>query len=439
VLTTVREPTLGDGYVRKSSMSLTGLSRLMALLMLGCALSFLGMIIVLAQSEAPIKPVWETIRITPMASDLRIFWGVYGDNAHNHPQAVARGFELYAELSTYADYRDNQKENIVAFLGKNRTNPWRRPPFFEKSVRLNIAEIPRGRAMIVHDIEIEYEHSATKAWLDREARAASGATTLEEFTEAYYREWAKWFWLPCAWTKEQFPDIPVGIYGVQPFRRGSGPADYGPEGTMHGDEAVWKYIDPHVDFYVASTYISHDGPETFFYLASTVEESFKVTRAYGSKPVYAYVWPRFHEGSPRWALEELPADLVEAMAVVPFFSGARGVVLWGYEPTVKGQPYTRLPEFMNSLGRVSDLSARIAAARLLEHDPAHVLWKEKLPLVRVLQVADDECVIMASNPWQGHQASSTVQAYCGALLLTLPVEGRRTEIFYSQGPVIIRK
>src|SRR5262245_29557308 len=174
---------------------------------------------------------WETIRATPMVGDLRIFWGVYGDNTRNVPQAVAHGFELYAELGTYADYRGNQKENIVKFLGSNRTNPWKRPAFFEKTIRLNISELPAGRAcgdprwrparcaMIVHDIEFEYERSAAKAWLDGEARAASGAKTLEEFTEAYFREWAKWFWLPCAWTKEQFPGVPVGIYGAQPFRR----------------------------------------------------------------------------------------------------------------------------------------------------------------------------------------------------------------------------
>jgi hypothetical protein len=50
-------------------------------------------------------------------------------------------------------------------------------------------------------------------------RAASIATTREQFADAYLREWATWFTLPCQWTKERFPGTPVGIYGPQPFRR----------------------------------------------------------------------------------------------------------------------------------------------------------------------------------------------------------------------------
>ena len=43
----------------------------------------------------------------------------------------------------------------------------------------------------------------------------------------------------------------------------------------------------------------------------------------------------------------------------------RGVALWGSEPKRQGQYYHTLPIFMTSLGRVSDLSAKIAAAKLI--------------------------------------------------------------------------
>jgi hypothetical protein len=80
------------------------------------------------------------------------------------------------------------------------------------------------------------------------------------------------------------------------------------------------------------------------------------------------------------------------------FCGARGLALWSSEPKRQGQYYHTLPVFMSSLGRISDLSAKIAAAKLMPDKTAHVFWKAKRPLIRRIRVSADEWIILAVNP-----------------------------------------
>jgi len=120
------------------------------------------------------------------------------------------------------------------------------------------------------------------------------------------------------------------------------------------------------------------------------------------------------------------------MAVVPYFCGAKGVVVWGWEPGQKGQYYRNLPLFAQSLGRVSDLSERLASAELVIDEPAHVLWKEKRPLVRKFRISEDEWAVLAVNPWQTDTEQSKVSVPCGARQVDVPLIGRHTGVFLVQ-------
>ena len=346
-------------------------------------------------------------------------------------------------LNTYADYPGNQKENIDRALKGNRTNPWKKPDFFERIIHRNIAQAGRVGEILVHDIEFDFEEDVDKAWEDMEAREASGAATKDEFAGAYFREWASWFSLPCQWAKQDRPGMPVGLYGPQPFRRDywgvAGKSAQQIDGTHRSDAELWQYIDPHVDFYVASVYVFYDDPGSIYYLAANVEENYQRTRRYGNKPVYAYEWLRYHDSNKKLAGQELAPYLVEAMAVVPYFCGAKGVVLWGWEPGRKGQYYANLPLFAQSLGRISDLSKRLAKAELVIDEPAHVLWKEKRPLVRKFKLSDDEWVVLAVNPWQADDARSSTRATCGTKTVELPLVGRHTGIFEVRGDQVTKR
>lgn len=391
-----------------------------------------------ASPSPPTLPTWADVRSVPTKGDLKVFWNVGGgDKEYNNQEAVAHGFRLVNLLGTYADYPGRQKENIAHAQENNRTNPWKKPDFFERIIRRNIANAGRDGEIFVHDIEFQFEEDIDKAWEDAEARAASGSTTKEEFAEAYMRQWATWFWLPCKWTKEVRPDMPVGLYGPQPFRRDywgvAGKSAQQIDGTHRSDAELWRHIDPHVDFYIASVYIFYDDPGSIYYLAANVEENYQRTRRYGNRPVYAYEWLRYHNSNKKLAGQELAPYLVEAMAVVPYFCGAKGVVLWGWEPGRKGQYYRNLPLFAESLGRMADLSDRLAKAELVIDEPAYVLWKEKRPLVRKFKLSDDEWVVLAVNPWQAEDAQSKARVQCGAQTIELPLDGRQTGIFTVHG------
>jgi hypothetical protein len=265
-------------------------------------------------------------------------------------------------------------------------------------------------------------------------RAASKAGTRERFADSYLHEWATWFTLPCQWAKERFPGTPIGIYGPQPFRRDyfgiSGKSAQQIDGTHHSDAELWQHIDPFVDYYIASIYVFYDKPDSIYYMAANVEENIERTRVYGGKPLYAYEWLRYHSSNQKLAEQEVAPWLAEAMAVVPYFCGARGLALWGSEPKRRGQYYETLPVFMRSLGRISDLSVKIAGAKLMPDEPAHVLWNARRPLIRRMRVSAEEWIILAVNPWQAEDANSTVEVFLDKNRITVEIRGRHSEIFH---------
>lgn len=404
--------------------------------------------------EAGSPPGWESIRSVKMSGDLRAFWNVVGAPTHDVP-ALSQGFDTVHLLNDFSDYPGKQARNIHTYVQRKRpaTNPWDRPVFFEEILRRNIdiiAERPdlvaRADSLFVHDIEFEFEQDIDKAWADPEARAASGVDTREAFQEAYLAEWAKWFSLPCQWGTEKIPDLPAGLYGPQPFRRdywgiaGKDAAQI--DGTHLLDAALWKHIDPHVDFYIASIYVFYDDPGSVFYIASNIEENFLRTRQYGDKPVYAYSWLRYHNGNPSLGNRELPPWLADATAVVPYFFGAKGNVLWGWEPNSRETKlYGNLPVYTDSLARVADLSDKLSKATPAADDPpAHQQWKNKTPLLKRLKVSgtDDEWIVLAANPWQAEDEKSALEISCGKRTFTLELQGRHSDIFHIVGDRITR-
>jgi hypothetical protein len=388
---------------------------------------------------AETKKSWDGLPVITMRGGLRIYWRVYTGKENNLRHAERHGFLPVTEVGTYSDYRGSQRENIDNFLGSANSNPWNKPPFFERVIKRNIDQHP-STSLYVHDIEFDFEEDAAVAWRHLSSRQASGAKDFAAFEDAYFREWASWFWLPVNWTKEKYPGTPVGIYGPQPFRRDYwGIADKSAaqiDGTHRTDWRLWQYIDPHVDFYIASIYVFYDRPDSVFYMAANVEENYTRTRTLGNKPVYAYEWLRYHDSNRSLASRELDPYLVEAMAIIPFFSGASGIVLWGYEPQMtrgEGRPYETLPLYMKNLDRVARLSEKIGTATLVIDEPAHVLWKQRKSLVRRLVVSTDECIVLAINPWQAEEATTTVEVTCGPYRHVVSMQGRHSTLVHISG------
>ena len=123
------------------------------------------------------------------------------------------------------------------------------------------------------------------------------------------------------------------------------------------------------------------------------------------------------------------------MAIVPYFSGATGIVLWGYEPDLKpgdGRPYANLPLFMQNLARVAGLSEKIGRGRIVFDEPAHVSWNAKRPLIRNVVVSPTECIVMAVNPWQDDSQRSQAQVKCGDKTVQVDMSGRHTSLYHIE-------
>ena len=389
---------------------------------------------------------WEGLPNVGMGGGLAVYWNIEdGTKGENERAAHEHGFLPLTILGTYADYPGNQKEHIGTFLGKKNPNPWNKPPYFERIIRRNIAGQPSS-GTYVQDIEIDFEEDLAKVYADPANKAASGAKDLHAFEVAYYKEWASWYALPLKWTKEQYPGTKVGLYGAQPFRSDfwgiSGKNAQQIDGSHQEDWRLWQSIEPFADFYVVSTYAYYADPATVFYMAANIEENYKRTRALSDKPVYAYQWLRYHDGNWREGNREVDPYIVEAMAVVPYFSGAKAIVLWGFEPKLKpgmGLPYGNLPLYLANLARVVPLSDMIGKGTLVFDEPASALWNAKRPLVRRVIVSPAECVAMAVNPWQADDAHSTVSVACGERTVEVALEGRHTALVHIDGERVERR
>ncbi len=374
-------------------------------------------------------PTWNDLPSIHMKGRLRAFWNVGGrDREANELAAADHGLESVALLNTYSDYPGRQKEKIVPA----GSNPWDKPPFFERIVRRNI-DATTPKAIFVHDVEFHFEEDTDALWTNPVIRAASHATSPRAFRDAYYREWASWFALPCQWAKEKYPDTPVGIYGPQPFRRDywgvAGKEARQIDGTHKTDAELWQHIAPAVDFCVASIYCFYDDPGSVYYMGANVEENVQRMRACSDKPVYAYLWLRYHDSNAKLKDQEVADYLAEAMAVLPYFCGARATVLWGWEPKGQGPYYRTLPVFMRSLTRVAGLSEEIARATPLNDAPIHAAWKAKAPLIRKLRISGSDWLVLATHPWQADTAATNVIARCGTLDVPLAIRGKHTEIY----------
>ncbi len=365
-----------------------------------------------------------------------------GSNGANSEIAKAHGFHGVALLNTYADYPGEQRENITRWMPNNYSDPWTKPPFFEQTIKRNISNL-KPDDIYVNDIEVNFQGDPNKARAEIKSNNLEMYKNPGSFQDVYFKEMAQWFSLPLIWTKQKYPKTKVGLYGVQPFRRDYwgivGKSILEIDGAHEYDINLWKHIDPYVDFYTSSVYYFYDTPDSYYYLMANIENNYLSTRKYGNKPVYAYEWLRYHTGNSLLANQEVRPELVEAMAILPFFSGAQGIALYGWEPQIKQageHPYANLKLFVKSLKRLEPLSSIITDGSLIIDKNASQLWNTKEPIIRKIEKSKNECLIMAVNPWQVEAASPPVKAVCGENEVSVKMQANHITLISIKNGVI---
>ncbi|MER8772050.1 hypothetical protein NKH63_25405 [Mesorhizobium sp. M0960] len=394
--------------------------------------------------QCPAASGWDHIQAFKLEGGLKAYWNVYDSGGGIHAAAaLCHGFLPVTIQNTFADYPGQQRKSIDAFLGKLNANPWRKPDFFERIVRRNIdINPPSPGGIYVHDIEFVFQRSALKAWIFN-AIDGQRFPSFAEFKDAYWKEWATWFALPVKWTRERYKDAVIGIFGPQPFSKETAKIrDYTAQdfAEKHSfDLEMWKSIDPYVDFIVTEAYLPDAKPDSIFYIATHIEQNYYRSEQMSGKPIFAYLWLRYYGPDWRQTTPLVDPYLVEAMTLVPYFSGARAVVLWGHELAVKPGdplPYSQLPLFTHTLSRLSSVSGLIGRGHLVPGEPANVLWREKRPLVRVFDVGKEGCVALVINPWQAENDVSTANVECQGRTYPLTANGRHATLAQISGDAI---
>lgn len=397
-----------------------------------------------AQGSGAAKPLWQDAPSFDLGGALRVFWGVAdGTGEHNRALALNHGFSPIHVVSPFNDYEGGQRENISRFVGERNSNPWRKPPFFERIVKRNIATWPE-RPVYVLDFEIGHDPDVQRAWRNPLAREQSGTDDFAEFSRRYHAEWSSWFALPLRWLKQRFPQSEVGLYDIQPYIR------Y--QRDLNRDEALsssplspfiaglWPHLDALVDFVVAGLYQTYDEPGSLYYAARNIEGTMRQQQAMMQpKPVYAFEWLRFHQGNRLLSGRELPAHLTEGLAALPFFYGARGTVLWGWEPDFKrvgAMPYETLPLYLKTLARLAPFASAVAAAQAEPGEGIQALWRERRPLLRALRLGLDEWLVMALDPWRRDDERSVVHFATAAMQRVMNLQGRSLSLSHIKDGVM---
>lgn len=375
-------------------------------------------------AHAPLARGWAALPAVQLVAPFRVFWGVYGrDNQANVVEAQKHGFEIAVGTQTLADYPGKQKENIARYLRSQSVPLPEKPPYFWKVVRRNIRETDTtSAAMLYQDIELGLRAKLA-------ASDAGAAQPSRQRSQSYLHALASWYVMPATWARELVPAIPVGIYGVQPFTR-----DYWGfvQSRTHeellarhaDDLPLWRAVEPSVDYAVSSVYVFYENPTAPYYIAANVEENVAAEKSLGNKPVYAFVWLRYHPGAGVQQDREVSTEIAEAEAVLPFFAGARGVVLWGYEPRKDGPYYVDLAPFMSMLHQFARLTPKLADARLvLDGGSAFQLWHDKKPLVRKFVRPDGECIVLAIDPYLEAGESRTIDVECSGAAYPVRLHG----------------
>lgn len=393
-----------------------------------------------AASAADLAPGWEEIAKFEMRGGLKAFWNVAADDRRAHAtSAETRGFSRVTILNTFSDYPGRGRQSIEKFLGPRNSNPWQMPDYFETIVRRNI-DISGGNGLLVHDIEFSYEIDPGKAWSDPIARRMSGAMNSTQFELYYWKKWAEWVTLPLTWSRQRFPRTPVGVFGFQPFYTETWNIKEQSAETIafyhQRDINIWRHIEPHVDFVAVEAYLPSSDPGSLYYITLHMDANYDREKTLNNKPIYAYLWMRYYHTDWTQAVQQVDPAMVEAMAILPYFSGAKGVVLWGHEPQVKSGdrlPYAQLSTFVGALARLALLSGTIGKGTVVVDETAQRLWNQRRPIVRRIEVGDGECVAMAVNPFQKDSESSSVEATCSGRGFRLPTQGRRVTLAHIRG------
>jgi hypothetical protein len=177
-----------------------------------------------------------------------------------------------------------------------------------------------------------------------------------------------------------------------------------------------------MDVLSPNAYFYYDYPHVFAgeylsYLMFQVEAN----RAWSSKDQWVFLWNRYSY-SAQFAGRNIRPWMSEAMAIFPFFAGAKGAWLWDHDPNPG--PHSPYEYYLKGLYRLSAFSSYFEGnSKRVETLSARDYLDSKGPVWRGM-LKDGKMLIAAHNPWASHEnESSTVKVRYGSFQADITLKG----------------
>src|SRR5579859_181134 len=236
--------------------------------------------------------------------------------------AVASDFKVFDAIGGYKSRPPSSPEKIEKLEVVYANSLWGQKPATETGLIWPPKEISPTDEKRIRDLAKTWvREKITLVCLDIENWPVRGddATVQESITQ---------FKKILALIRQEAPDLKLGVYGAPPVRdlyralKGSGSQAY-QEWQVENDRL--KPLAGLLDVIFPSLYTVTTDPERWkVYAKTNIEEAAK----YG-KPVYAFIWPRYHDSIPKRAWTLLPESFWE-MELQTVAKQADGVVIWDF-------------------------------------------------------------------------------------------------------------
>ncbi|MBX3329764.1 MAG: hypothetical protein KF722_05135 [Nitrospira sp.] len=132
-----------------------------------------------------------------------------------------------------------------------------------------------------------------------------------------------------SWMRSEAPNVSIGVYSTIPIR------DYwrAIRGPSHKDYHAWQRENDRLDGIVAQVDALFPSIYTFYpdrqgWVTYAVAQLREARRKANGKPVYAFLWPQYHESNRELGHRHLDADYWE-IQLNTVAQHADGVVIWG--------------------------------------------------------------------------------------------------------------
>ncbi len=317
----------------------------------------------------------------------------------------------------------------------------------------------QGKAMpnldiLMLDVEREIPTDAAIRFLKSDTTLPSRYRKLSDvdFTERYKKDLANLYAQPIKYLKKNgIPNFTqFASYSDAPIKNSEFPLNYSWQEWQTSDKVLNYYMIDSVskkvggEFYNQNNFIA---PSAYFcYEYGAIKEypniayqlfQVEANVARSNKDVMLFEWLTYNKcqaNSNYGYNQPIKKYLIEAQAILPFFSGAKGVWLWEGPINPDTLNYSRYETYINSLYRLSQFKDFfIGDYRLIIPKSAYQHFQDKDPVWRGV-LKGNEILIAAINEFANDNESTDLEVNYGGWSQKIQLRGKETFLCKFQIP-----